>query len=248
MNSILPDCDDAALIWQQCLFAFEEPAIDDGFAALERTWLDDESWVDHVPGWLHGADLVFAELVAKLPWHQREVVMYDRLLPEPRLTAWWGAEHPDDRPPLAVLHDALGTLTARYHRPFDAIGFNLYRDGRDSVAWHSDRERFHLENPVVGIVSTGTPRAFHMRPKGGGASRSWQLGPGDLLVMGGACQHQWEHCVPKSATVHGPRLSIMFRHHLAEWTPPTGVGEGGTRDPLPRLGGRDRRGPARYSG
>jgi alkylated DNA repair dioxygenase AlkB len=86
------------------------------------------------------------------------------------------------------------------------------------VAWHSDRERFHLENPVVAIVSTGTPRAFQMRPKGGGPSRSWALAPGDLLVMGGACQHQWEHCVPKSSAVHGPRLSIMFRHHLARYS------------------------------
>ncbi|MFZ4719542.1 MAG: alpha-ketoglutarate-dependent dioxygenase AlkB, partial [Ilumatobacteraceae bacterium] len=90
-------------------------------------------------------------------------------------------------------------------------------------AWHADRERFHLENPVVAIVSTGTQRQFQMRPKGGGPSRSWQLGPGDLLVMGGACQHQWEHCVPKRAGVHGPRLSIMFRHHLADWSPPDGV-------------------------
>jgi len=70
----------------------------------------------------------------------------------------------------------------------------------------------------VAIVSTGAPRMFQMRPKGGGASRWWQLGPGDLFVMGGACQHQWEHCVPKSAAVQGPRLSIMFRHHLARYS------------------------------
>jgi alkylated DNA repair dioxygenase AlkB len=208
--------DDAALIWQQCLFAFEEPAVDATFATAERIELDDDCWVDHVPGWLHGADLVFAELVAKLPWRQRDVVMYDKLLPEPRLTAWWS--DPDVEPPLPVLHDGIAALTTRYHRPFDSVGFNLYRDGRDSVAWHSDRERFHLENPVVAIVSTGTPRAFQMRPKGGGPSRSWALAPGDLLVMGGACQHQWEHCVPKSSAVHGPRLSIMFRHHLARYS------------------------------
>jgi alkylated DNA repair dioxygenase AlkB len=215
--------DDPALIWQQCLFAFEEPAVDATFGRVQRTWLDDESWVDHAPGWLHGADLVLAELVAKVPWRQREVVMYDRKVAEPRLTGWWSDTSHSDDPgtavPLPVLADALSALTAQYHRPFDSIGFNLYRDGRDSVAWHADRERFHLENPVVAIVSSGTPRSFQMRPKGGGSSRSWQLAPGDLLVMGGACQHQWEHCVPKSAAVHGPRLSIMFRHHLADWSP-----------------------------
>lgn len=212
----MTDVDDPALIWQQCLFAFEEPAVDAEFLGVERTLLDDECWVDHVPGWLHGADLVFAELVAKLSWRQRTVTMFDRRLPEPRLTAWWSSEQPPA--PLPVLHDGLAALTRRYHRPFDSIGFNLYRDGRDSVAWHADRERFHLENPVVAIVSTGAPRMFQMRPKGGGASRWWQLGPGDLFVMGGACQHQWEHCVPKSAAVQGPRLSIMFRHHLARYS------------------------------
>jgi alkylated DNA repair dioxygenase AlkB len=209
------DSSDAALIWQQCLFAFEEPSVDVSFPGATRTWLDPDSWVEHVPRWLHGADLVFAELVARLPWQQREVVMYERKLPEPRLTAWWSSNEPEA--PLPVLHVAMDALALRYSRPFDSIGFNLYRDGRDSVAWHADRERFHLENPVVAIVSTGAPRSFQLRPKGGGPSRSWQLGQGDLFVMGGACQHQWEHCVPKSAAVHGPRLSIMFRHHLADW-------------------------------
>ncbi|MBI4885231.1 MAG: alpha-ketoglutarate-dependent dioxygenase AlkB [Actinobacteria bacterium] len=211
---------DADLIWQQCLFAFEQPQVDAGFAGLTRTWLDDESWVDYAPQWLGGADLVFSELVAKLPWRQREVTMYDKRVPEPRLTSWWtsAAAEPE---PLPVLADAGATLTRQYSRPFDSIGFNLYRDGRDSVAWHADRERYHQEDPVVAIVSTGAPRAFHMRPIGGGQSRRWHLGLGDLFVMGGSCQHRWEHCVPKSASATGPRLSIMFRHNLADWRPPT---------------------------
>jgi alkylated DNA repair dioxygenase AlkB len=205
---------DAELIWQQCLFAFEEPSIDRAFATVTRTWLDDDSWIDHAPQWLHGADRIFGELIAVLPWQQREVTMYDRRLPEPRLTAWWNTASPDLEV-LPVLADARTALTAHYARPFDSIGFNLYRDGHDSVAWHSDRERYKLEDPTVAIVSTGQPRPFHMRPRGGGASRSWQLGHGDLFVMGGSCQHDWEHCVPKVAAA-GPRLSIMFRHNLAE--------------------------------
>lgn len=211
---------DADLIWQQCLFAFEEPQVDAGCSGLVRTWLDDTSWVDHVPRWLRGADLVFAELVAKLQWSQREVTMYDRRVPEPRLTAWWSPNGGESEP-LPVLEEARMALSRHYSRPFDSIGFNLYRDGRDSVAWHADRERYHQEDPVVAIVSTGAPRSFQMRPKGGGHSRSWQLGQGDLFVMGGACQHDWEHGVPKSASVAGPRLSIMFRHNLADWQPPS---------------------------
>ena len=215
---------DAELIWQQCLFAFEEPTVDAGCSGLTRTWLDDRSWVDHVPRWLAGADLVFAELVAKMPWQQREVTMYDRRVPEPRLTAWWGPTEGAPEP-LPVLEDARMALTRHYSRPFDSIGFNLYRDGRDSVAWHADRERYHHEDPVVAILSTGAPRALHIRRKGSagtpaGASRTWRLGQGDLLVMGGACQHDFEHCVPKTAHAEGPRLSIMFRHDLADWQPP----------------------------
>ena len=225
------------LIWQQCLFAFEEPSVDPKFTGIQRTWLDDHSWVDHLSGWLHGADLVLAELVSRLQWKQREVVMYDRLVPEPRLTAWWNTQSPTPEP-LPVLAEARVALTAHYDKPFDTIGCNLYRDGRDSVAWHSDRERFHLEDPVVVIVSTGAPRAFQMRPKGGGASRSWHLAQGDLLVMGGSCQHDWEHCIPKTAQQVGPRLSIMFRHHLADGRPHA----------WQYTGGPERTGAARDSG
>ncbi len=205
---------DAELIWQQCLFAFEEPSIESTFMTVTRTWLDDDSWIDYAPQWLRGADRIFGELIAVLPWQQREVTMYDRRLPEPRLTAWWdtASEAIEGVP---VLTEARAALSGYYSRPFDSIGFNLYRDGHDSVAWHSDRERYELEDPTVAIVSTGQPRSFHVRRRGGGPSLSWQLGHGDLFVMGGSCQHVWEHCVPKVA-VAGQRLSIMFRHNLAD--------------------------------
>ena len=210
---------DADLIWQQCLFAFEEPSIDREFASVTRKWLDEESWIDYAPRWLHGADLIFAELVAALPWQQREVTMYHRRLPEPRLTSWWSTSS-SDAEAAPVLAEARAALTKHYARPFDSIGFNLYRDGRDSVAWHSDRERFEHEDPVVVIVSVGAARPLRQRPIGGGGSSRWDLGHGDLLVMGGACQHDWQHCVPKVAHAEGPRLSIMFRHHLAGMGPP----------------------------
>ena len=202
---------DAELIWQQCLFAFDEPAVDDTFTGVTRTMLDNTSWIDHIPGWLHGADLVFAELVAKLPWRQREVTMYQQRVLEPRLTTWWNTTMSVPEP-LPVLAEARRALIAHYTRPFDSIGFNLYRDGRDSVAWHADRVPPSYPDPLVVVLSTGAPRSFLVRPKGGGTSRSWHLGRGDLLVMGGESQHTFEHCVPKVARAEGPRLSVMFRH------------------------------------
>lgn len=205
------------LTYQGSLFAIGDPSVDESFRDLRRIMLDESSWVDVAPRWMLGADLVFGELVARLPWSQREVVMYERVLPEPRLTAWWDDARGGDEP-LPVLADARQTLSRRYGRPFDSIGFNLYRDGRDSVAWHGDRERYLREDPVVAIVSVGSPRPLHLRPRvprEGVDPQQFLLGHGDLLVMGGACQHDWEHCVPKLAHAAGPRLSIMFRHGLA---------------------------------
>jgi alkylated DNA repair dioxygenase AlkB len=202
------------LIWQQCLFAVDPPRIDADFSAVTRTWLDDTTWLDYAPRWLQGADIVFAELVEQLPWRQREVIMYDRKVDEPRLTWWWDSTR-DEPEPLPILAEARTAFSRYYGKRFDSIGCNLYRDGHDSVAWHGDRMRHFMEDPIVGIVSTGEPRPFHLRPRGGGHAHSWLLGHGDLFVMGGACQHDWEHCVPKVAHA-GPRLSIQYRHDLAD--------------------------------
>ena len=200
------------MFYQGTLFGtLEPPEYDASFAEAQRIALDDTTWVEHVPGWLIGGDQVLAELTASLPFRQRTGVrMYDRLVDEPRLTAWWRLEH--CRPePLPLLSDMRLLLAERYREPFDSIGFNLYRDGDDSVAWHGDRHRHAVTNPVVAIVSVGAPRPFRLRPRGGGRSLSWSLGHGDLFVMGGACQHLWEHTVPKVRLTTGPRLSITFR-------------------------------------
>jgi alkylated DNA repair dioxygenase AlkB len=196
--------------WQASLFAGGDPGITRGFEGLERLWLDELSWIDHVPRWLDGSDQLFAELVARLPWQQRTVPMYERLVKEPRLTWWWSKDAAEALP-LAVLEDVRVTLTDHYGRTLDSCGCNYYRDGSDSVAWHGDRIRFVQSDSVVAIVSIGSPRPFLIRPRGGGPSRPFLLGQGDLFVMGGATQHGWEHSVPKVASA-GPRLSISYRH------------------------------------
>ena len=199
------------MFYQGSMFVTLNPQFDDTFAELHRLDLDPTTWVDLAPGWLTGSDQVYDELVAQLPFRQRTgVKMYDQFVDEPRLSAWWRVEHGTPEP-LPILHDIRILLAERYDEPFDSIGFNLYRDGKDSVAWHGDRHRHVVTNPVIAIVSVGAPRPLRLRPRGGGSSAGWQLGDGDLFVMGGACQHDWEHTVPKIRVTHGPRLSITFR-------------------------------------
>ena len=195
--------------WQASLFAAGEPGFDPSLQGVRRLALDETSWLDHLPRWLEGSDHVFAELVARLPWRQRTVPMYDRLVQEPRLVWWWTAE--EGPSPLPLLEEVGRALSRHYGREFDSIGCNYYRTGSDSVAWHGDRMRHTQVDPLVAIVSVGAPRPFLLRPRGGGHSLSFLLGQGDLLVMGGAVQHDWEHTVPKVA-VAGPRISITYRH------------------------------------
>lgn len=201
------------LAWQPSLLEAEsEPDVDGSFSSWRRIQLDASSWVDHAPGWVSGSDELFAGLLEGTDWGQRSRRMYDHHVLEPRLTSWWSADSGDPLRP-AVLERMRSVLSARYGVELDSMGLNLYRDGRDSVAWHGDRIARAIAEPVVAIVSVGEPRRFLLRPKGGGRSTSFLLGRGDLLVTGGATQRAWEHTVPKVSSA-GPRISISFRHGL----------------------------------
>ena len=139
--------------------------------------------------------------------------MYDRIVDVPRLLCFYAEDQPLPDP---VLHEARQALCEHYAQelgePFATAGLCLYRDGRDSVAWHGDTiGRGRTEDTMVAIVSVGAPRALLLRPRGGGPTRRHDLGHGDLLVMGGSCQRTWEHAIPKTARAAGPRISIQFR-------------------------------------
>ena len=194
------------------------PALEGSFAALVRIQLDATSWVDHAQGWVSGSDTLFEQLVSQRPWGQRRRDMYEKSLLEPRLTAPWSLASGEPLEP-ALLEEMRRLLSVRYGVTFDSIGFNLYRDGNDSVAWHGDWISPDIAEPVVALVSLGEPRTFLLRPRGGGRSLTFQLGRGDLLVTGGETQRTWEHAVPKVARA-GPRVSLAFRYGLA---PPAGL-------------------------
>jgi alkylated DNA repair dioxygenase AlkB len=195
--------------WSPSLFSLGPPEVDAGFTNLDRRHLDGGAWVDHAPEWLSGSERVFDTLVDALGWAARQVPMYGELVDEPRLTAGWPG--PTIDPVVGPLvEEVRGLLSDRYHQSLRSTWANLYRDGRDSVAWHGDRVLREQRESLVAIVSLGARRPFRLRPRGGGSSIGFDLGQGDLLVMGGTCQRTWQHGVPKVRAC-GPRLSLSFR-------------------------------------
>ncbi len=182
------------------------PGPDQGFTTLRRVQLDARSWVEHETGWLSGHEELFDALHQGIEWRTEWREMYDTVVEVPRLTA----TIPDDGPAppaLARVHDA---LERRYRRRFESVRLAWYRDGQDSVAMHGDRIGRRIADTVVAILSLGAPRRFLLKPAAGGRSLRFDLGGGDLLVMGGACQRMWRHGIPKVKSA-GPRISIQFR-------------------------------------
>jgi alkylated DNA repair dioxygenase AlkB len=195
-----------ALVWQPSLLGDVPPDFDADFARAERRDLGSGAWLEEVHGWAQGGDALFEALLDGAPWASHERRMYDRMVVEPRLTT---RQWDDPPPPLPAM---AGALSGRFGADLSVISANLYRDGRDSVAWHGDRHgRSRREDTMVAIVSLCEPRPLALRPRGGGESLRFPVGHGDLLVMGGSCQRTWEHCVPKSARPVGPRISVQFR-------------------------------------
>ncbi|MEU9516650.1 alpha-ketoglutarate-dependent dioxygenase AlkB [Micromonospora sp. NPDC048169] len=198
--------------------AEQGPALGPLAGALRRHELSRGAWVDHLPGWVRGSDAVLDTLRHDVPWRAERRTMYDTEVDVPRLLCWYAAGRPLPHPVLTAARDALTRHYApELGEPFVTAGMCLYRDGRDSVAWHGDTlGRSAHTDTMVAIVSFGSPRALLLRPHGGGGgSLRFPLGHGDLVVMGGSCQRTWEHAVPKTTRPVSPRVSVQFR--------PTGV-------------------------
>jgi alkylated DNA repair dioxygenase AlkB len=201
-----------AVAFQPSLFDAPDTHVG-SLAGLRRTTLSRGAWVDTLPGWLTGADELFARLVRVVPWRAERREMYDRVVDVPRLVCGYGVDEELPDPALAEARDLLSRhYQPELGEPFVTAGCCYYRDGHDSVAWHGDtigRGRSH--DTMVAIVSLGSPRKLLLRPRGGSVEQTHWLGHGDLLVMGGSCQRTWEHAVPKTSRPVGPRISVQFR-------------------------------------
>jgi alkylated DNA repair dioxygenase AlkB len=191
---------------QRSLLGAGEPEVDPA-VPFERVALDERSWVDVARGWLRGADTLLDVLIESVEWQRGRRWMYERMVDDPRLSHWYKDGDPEPHPACAELRRA---LESRYRVKFGNLALNYYRDGRDSVAPHRDRELRHLDDTLIAIVTLGARRPFLLRHREGGPSRDLAPAAGDLLVMGGRTQRDWEHGVPKVARA-GPRISAMWR-------------------------------------
>ena len=182
--------------------------VDPTFAAARRTPLDQHSWIEHVPGWLTGSAELFDHLVTVPGWEQRRRRMPTGMVSEPRLTIDVAdlrtAPHP-------MLRTIAAALSERYGVEYDGLWMNLYRDHRDSTGWHGDAASCRRAECTVPVLSLGSARRFLVRPVDGGPSVTFLPVSGDLVVMGGRCQTDWRHAVPKQTRSAGPRISVNFR-------------------------------------
>jgi alkylated DNA repair dioxygenase AlkB len=170
-------------------------AVDEAFSSAVRIQLDADSWVDYVQGWLSGD----RELMA---------VLMEQVATEPRLTAEYSVIADAPQP---VLRYLARVLSAHYGKPYTQLWMNWYRDNNDSTDWHADRPANQLDEAVIPVLSLGAARRFLIRSVGGpGVSKAIKVHGGDLVVMGGRCQKDYEHTVPKQKQPSGTRLSLNF--------------------------------------
>lgn len=166
------------------------------------------------------ADTVFARALQDTQWQHERLSLFGRVVTAPRLTAWYGDAGTAYRysgttrlaEPWTALIGGLATkVAAAVDRPFNYVLVNRYRDGNDMLGWHADDERDLGTSPVIAAVSVGAERTFRIRPRHGGASIGQVLGHGSLLVMWGASQRHYKHCLPRTRRHVGERLSFTFR-------------------------------------
>ncbi|MGR9098959.1 MAG: alpha-ketoglutarate-dependent dioxygenase AlkB family protein [Gammaproteobacteria bacterium] len=166
------------------------------------------------------AEGLFESLMRSLKWEQETIVIGGKVVEVPRLVCWYGDQ------------DAIYSYSGVAHVPlpwtpklteikkriehfcghaFNSVLGNLYRDGSDSMGWHADKEKELGRNPFIASLSLGEERVFKIRHNRSRETLDISLKSGDLLLMGGALQHWWRHCVPKTRRRKLPRINLTFR-------------------------------------
>jgi alkylated DNA repair dioxygenase AlkB len=194
-----------------------QPRVDPN-ATFERIALDETSWVDVSRGWLLNPNSVFDHLLQNVPWKTTQLFRYEQHVEERRLGHGWQRGKPLPHP---ALGEATRMIQRKYRVEFPSFGIIQYRDGNDGQGFHRDTDMRWLDDTVIAVLTLGAQRPWRLRPRANkftdtptkGATHDVAPSSGDLLVMGGRCQADWEHSVPylgDRSTV-GIRISLQWR-------------------------------------
>lgn len=166
------------------------------------------------------SNILFAELRKNIHWKQESMNMFGKKIDFPRLTAWYGN---NDKPysfsgitlqPLPWNNEILeikNKIETKIKSEFNSVLLNLYRDGNDSISWHTDAEKELGKNPIIASVNLGETRKFQLRHIISKEKVEIDLKHGSLLVMQGELQHFWQHQVPKTKDIKKERINLTFR-------------------------------------
>jgi len=183
----------------------------------------------YYPDWINEAEAssLFTHLREGLEWQQSLISLYGKQVKIPRLNAWYGDSHCsyeysgtrfEANPWTASLLDIKARIERLTGFRFNSVLANCYRDGQDSVAWHSDDEPELGHNPIVASVSLGSERQFQLRHRYDKnlETQKLALAHGSLLVMSGELQHYWHHQIPKTRKNVDERINLTFRYVLPD--------------------------------
>lgn len=165
---------------------------------------------------------LYKNLIEKINWQQYTIKMFGKILNQPRLTAFYGEENKPyaysgiKLTPNPWTEDLLfikSRITKVAQINFSSVLLNYYRNGQDSMGWHSDDEKELGQNPVIGSVSFGETRLFQLRhlTRKDLKKVDIKLTNGSFLLMKGPTQHYWEHQIPKTSKQLKPRINLTFR-------------------------------------
>ena len=167
------------------------------------------------------ADTYFNSLLKKLQWEQYSVKLFGKTIPQPRLTALYALNsEPYSYSGLKLepliftkeLKTIYSDIVKITGSTFTHCLANLYRDGNDSMGWHSDDEKELGENPVIASLSLGAVRNFQLKHKTNSELKyALKLEHGSLLIMKGNTQEFWKHQLPKTKKSLEPRINLTFR-------------------------------------
>jgi len=194
---------------------------------VQQTYLSKKSSLLYFPSFFktNEADGFFYSLSKNIKWQKTKITLFGKSILEPRLVAFYGDKDVNYKysgslrtalpwnDDLLGIQQSISPLLEEDYSPFNSALLNFYRDGRDHMGWHSDNEIELGKNPLIFSLNLGATRkmSFRCQKQKSQSVHDIMLEHGSLLIMKGAIQHEFQHCIRKTTKVFDPRINITFR-------------------------------------